>query len=428
MTTSLGGIQKVIVFIAFLVPASLSLAQRNFTAMTSEDLFTAARQMSYAGNHDSARALLQLAIRKSPDYIDIRVFLARTYAWDHQWEEAKKEIGYVLLQSPDNREAISVAVDIDLWEQEPQKALDRCQRALRDHPNDEGFLVQKIKALFALHRDEEAYITLGTLQDINPSNPEIARLRGPEEKTLLSQSIMINDTYDGVNGRSASHLLYLQYQRSTVYGPFIGRVNYGRRYGYNGVQVELEGYPRIADGIYAYVNYGYSDSSVMKSALVFPKHRAGLEAFFKLPEHFECSLGARYFNFGTGNDVTLYTGTVGYYYRDYWFSIRPFITPSNVSFSRSLNLTVRYYYNGTADEYLSLKLGEGYSPDDRNYDPANGTIYFLKAHTAGIELQKPLGTISAVNARIEYMNQELAFSPGTFQNVYTLVLGYRYKF
>jgi YaiO family outer membrane protein len=399
-------------------------AQTKLQSKTSDELFTAARELAFNGKRDSARVLLNEALRKSPDYSDIRIFLARTYAWDGQRENARKEIAYVLFQHPENSEALDAAIDIELWDDKPAKALELSVKGLRMNPNNEDFLLKKAKALKDLNRDDEALITLSILEDLNPSNPEVPKMRETIQSTFMQQSVSVNETYDHFSQRfDPAHLLYLQYSRSTVLGSFIGRINYGRRFQKNGVQYEVDAYPRIVNGIYAYLNYGYS------SATFFPSHRAGLEAFFKLPASFEGSFGARYLNFGPGSDVTIYTGSAGYYYRDYWFSLRPYVTPGSVSFSRSLSFTTRYYYNGTADEYLSAKIGGGYSPDEKNYnDSLSSSVYFLKAQSAGIGWQKPIGSSSMVTANIDYTNQELSSSAGEYVKVYSFSLGYRYKF
>ena len=110
------------------------------------------------------------------------------------------------------------------------------------------------------------------------------------------------------------------------------RVNYASRsFGSSaksGIQFELDLYPRITKGFYAYLNGGYSSSSI------FPKYRLGGELYKSLPFSFEISAGIRYLDFSS-TQVYIYTGYLGKYYKNYWFSFRPFFTlkPSGVSFT-----------------------------------------------------------------------------------------------
>ncbi|MDD8018309.1 MAG: YaiO family outer membrane beta-barrel protein [Bacteroidota bacterium] len=415
--------KKIILFCLMVICSSVALSQLVFDELTSDELFFIARDKAFNGQRDSARILLKMALQKSPAYDDIRVFLARTYAWDGMRNEARNEISSVLSRNSSNKEALSVAIDIELWDDKPTAALELSIGALRHFPNDEEFLLKKAKSLKDLGRDDEALITLSILEEINPSNPDVQKMRETIKSTMIMQGASVNETYDYYsNTYDAAHLVYLQYNRSTFLGSFIGRMNYGRRFQKDGLQFELDAYPRIVSGVYGYLNYGYSGASI------FPKQRLGAEAFFKLPSSFEASIGMRYLFFGGTSDVTMYTGTVGYYYKDYWFSLRPFITPSNVSFSRSLSFTARYYYMGIAEEYISAKIGAGFSPDERNYDPANKNVYYLKAQTAGVGWQKPLGLYSLFTATFDYTNQELVFSQGEYVKVYSFSVGYRYKF
>ncbi|MEW5797701.1 MAG: YaiO family outer membrane beta-barrel protein [Bacteroidota bacterium] len=411
-------------FLAVLIAASYSFAQMD-ESLGSDELFTLAREKAFNGERDSARILLHAALKKSPSYADVRIFLARTYAWDGMRNEARNEIQNVLRQDPKNNEALSVAIDVEMWDEKPEEAFTFCLRALRTYPNDEEFLLKKARILRDLNREDEALITLSILEEINPSNPEIQRIRESIKSTFIMQGISANETYDSYSKIfDPTHLTYIQYNRSTYFGSIIGRMNYRYRAGKSGVQGEFDAYPRIMSGLYAYLNYGFAGSS----SSLFPAHRAGLEAFFKLPSSFEGSFGGRYLNFGTGSDVTIYTGSLGYYYKDFWFSLRPYITPSNVSFSRSLNVAVRWYYAGSAEEYFSGKIGAGFSPDERNYDPANGNVYYLKAQSFGIGWQKPLGIYSLLTMTFDLTKQELTFNPGEYVTVYSLSAGYRYKF
>lgn len=415
---------RIVLILALFMAAQHSFAQRD-ESPDSDELFTLAREKAFNGQRDSARVLLRAALKKSPAYTDLRIFLARTYAWDGMRNEARNEIQIALRQDPKNNEALSVAIDVEMWDEKPADALIYCVRALRTYPNDEEFLLKKARILRDLNRGDEALITLSILEDINPSNPGIPVIRESIKSAFIMQGISANETYDSYSRIfDPTHLAYIQYNRSTYFGSIIGRVNYRYRAGKAGVQGEVDAYPRIVNGVYAYINYGFAGSS----STLFPEHRAGLEAFFKLPSSFEGSFGARYLNFGRGSDVTIYTGSFGYYYKDYWFSLRPYVTPSNVSFSRSINFTTRWYYGGSAEEYFSGKVGAGFSPDERNYDPADGNLYYLKAQSFGIGWQKPVGMYSLLTVTFDFTNQELGFSPGEYVKVYSFSAGYRFKF
>jgi len=417
--------RQIPLFIAMLTVFSCVLAQTAYDRLSSDELLTLAREKAFKQEHAAARQLLVIALAKSPDNTDIRLFLARVYAWDRIMDSSRIELTRVLQRIPNNFEALSFGIDLEVWDNKPEQALQICNRTLRRFPGSEELLMKKVKILHAMKRDDEALVTLSILEEVNPSNGEIRTMRETIRADYILQGITIHDTYDNYSATySTSHLVYVQYNRSVYFGTAFARLNVRNQNNRTGLQGEIDLYPRITNGIYAYLNYGFAGSS----SLLFPEHRVGAEAFFKLPAAFEGSLGMRYLAFGNGTDVMMYTGTAGYYYKDFWFSIRPFIIPGNISFSRSLMFTSRYYYDGSADEYFSARISAGFSPDERNYDPGNKNLYFLSAQTYGLGWQQPIGFTSLLMVNIDYTKQELIIAPGSFVDVLTIAAGYRYKF
>ena len=126
----------------------------------------------------------------------------------------------------------------------------------------------------------------------------------------------------------------------------IVRANYANRFREDTAQYEIDAYPRLAKGLYAYVNYGYS------SHRFFPKNRVGGELYANLPHGVELSGGFRWLQFES-SEVTIYTGTIAKYQGNYWISLRPYITPKSEGTSQSYNLTVRRYFGGP-DNYLGV--------------------------------------------------------------------------
>lgn len=148
------------------------------------------------------------------------------------------------------------------------------------------------------------------------------------------------------------------------YSSLIGRINTAKRFGDWGQQYEVDAYPKLGKGVYAYVNAGYSD------ARFFPEWRYGAEIYKNLPASFEASLGFRQLNFQNSN-VTLYTGSISKYHGNYFTTLRPFVSEKEDGLSVSGSLQVRRYY-ATADDYLSFVVSYGESPEpDLTVDEIN---------------------------------------------------------
>lgn len=403
--------------------AGLLRAQSAADSMDADELFLRARDLAFNSQRDSARVLLRVAIRKSPAYMDLRVLYARTLAWDGRRADARKELAYVLTQKPKYLDALNAAIDVELWDDKPEAALVLCNKALRVYPNDEDLLIRRVKIYRDMNKDIEALFTLSILEDINKTNPNITPLRESIKTKSLLNTAGATETHDWFTGDGGRYdprdELTLYYSRVTPYGTVIGKLNSARRFGNTGHQLEIESYPKIISGLYMYAEYAYSWTKN------YPKHRIGLEPFFRLPASFEGSIGTRVLFFG-GDPTDIYTASLGYYYGDYWFSLRSYVTPSSASFSRSFTFTVRQYFGGDGT-YATLKAGAGSSPDDANHiDPTGTKLNLLKSQSVGTGFYYMMDLHHTADFSLDYKYEEI--TPGFLVNIYSISVGYRYKF
>lgn len=181
------------------------------------------------------------------------------------------------------------------------------------------------------------------------SQIQIAQLK--YDASLIAGVDVFSSVYD------PSLYASLQLSRNNRWGSSIVRINLANRFQTVGIHGEIDLYPSITDGVYGYLNYGFSRSSL------FPAHRIGAEIYSKLPKSFEGSVGGRYLYFDDNRQVLIYTGSIGWYHKNLWFSLRPYVTPDiNAGTSFSLGLDIRRYFS-TLTTYLSLRGRYGYSPD-----------------------------------------------------------------
>ncbi len=203
--------------------------------------------------------------------------------------------------------------------------------------------------------------------------------------------------------------------RRTSAGSLIARVNYANRFAISGLQVEADAYPRVSEKVYLYLNAGYSDASI------FPSWRFGGEAFTSLPSAWEASLGFRQLRFG-GSPVTLFTGAVGKYVGNYWFSLRPYVRSKESGLSASAGLTARRYFED-GDHWVGAAASFGSSPTDRITPEAIGRTQAFSASLNGFTGLTPhlLGTWTLGRDR-----EELA--PGRTRTSVTLSAGLKLTF
>lgn len=415
-----------VTIVMFVIMGGTCTGQIDTTKLDSDELFALAREKAFAGHREEAQALCRTVLVRSPSYSDARILLGRIHAWEGRRAEARTEFLRVIAENPTYKDAQIALLDVELWDDKYEQALELSNMGLKANPSDEDFLLRKARALKALGRHEEAQLVLMNLEDINPSNLEAASLRqGITESSILNSaganyaSDLFSDDYDPM------HAAYVQLSRRTAFGSLIARMNFARRFKTQGMQTEIDMYPRLGDGVYAYLNYGFSASDL------FPRHRAGAELYTKLPGSTEGSVGLRHLYFGPSSSVTIYTGSFGLYFGNYWVSFRPYLIPNDAGVSKSASITLRRYI-GEAENFLSLRAGIGFSADERTIQSSLGflgnEVFYLKSQTVGIGWQQRFATFWILAASFDVTNQELSYDPGRYVVMYSSSVGFRIRF
>jgi YaiO family outer membrane protein len=349
----------------FVISFNVVSAQTEFS---SDELFQQARKAAFdQKDYSKAIRLSRLALVKSSDYSDIRIFLGRVYTWSDKVDSARAEFNKVLSKHPDNDDASFAYGSLEYWNNNSPKALQLTEGGLKYHPKSKDLLLLKAKVLNDLRRFSEANAALDTLIKADPGNSDARALAGRvrDNSSLNKIGVTYDYIYFDKEFKDPWQLASIEYSRQTGIGSVIGRINYANRFNSNGLQYEVDAYPHISKTFYAYVSGGYSGN-----VGVFPKYRSGVSLYANLPASFEAEAGFRYLYF-TSN-TWIYTASVGKYLGSFWFNFRTYLTPSNSSISQSYTLHARYYTGG-ADDYLSLGIGTGISPDDpRNIILLNG--------------------------------------------------------
>ncbi|MES2780019.1 MAG: YaiO family outer membrane beta-barrel protein [Bacteroidota bacterium] len=415
-----------LIFIFCIFLATVADAQMDTTQMGADDLYSLAREKAFSGDREGARRLCSLALEKSPNYHEIALLIGRTYAWDGKKEEARKIYKGILAKEPNHIEATLALADVELWDDKPQDALVALDKCLTVYPNNFDLLLKKAKALIDAKLENEAMMVLSRALEIDPGCVACIQLKQKIKTKKFKHTLSVNAATDVFSAYfDPMYYSSLQFGSVTKPGTVVGRINYTNRFNQSGIQPEVDFYPGLWKGAYGYLNYGFTTSSL------FARHRVGGEIFQSLPRSFEASLGLRYLDFGAGNSMTIYTGSLGWYYKNYWFNARTFITPSNGTFSRSLNVTARRYF-ADANNYIGITAGAGFSPDARRIQTNEGlnpgnNIYLLKAQKIECNLQKSIRYNMNFTLDVYYSHQELSFSYGEYVNVVGITTGIKIR-
>lgn len=391
-------------------------AQAQMDELTVDELYEKARTVAFEdGNYDQARKLAYKALDQSPNYHGIRIFIARTFSWEGKYGEAREELHYVLKHDVDNRRAYLALADVENWSDHPEVALQTIEKGLKYHPENKELLLKKASALYNQEEYESSEEVYKTLLDLHPDSRDA--LDGLESVQLkqMKYSVTASYRYDYFTDVfDPWKFTDLGLSRQTPYGSIIGRVQYAQRFGSDGVQFNLDAYPSITDGLYAYVSGGYSDSGI------YPKYRFGFSLYKSLPASFELEAGIRYLDFSTSK-TDIYTASVTKYSGSYLFTVRSYLVPSQQSTSNSFSGTIRRYF-GDPNTYLSINGGYGSAQTEIQFSQ---DVRTLDSWSVSIDGQYPISDLFFIGGNAGYDSSQFQnFMRNRFS--FKMFLSYRF--
>jgi len=412
-----------ILLLSALTVDSQTFEPRDTTSV--EAMFAKAREFAYNNRKAESREICRQILLHDRNYHDASVLIGRTYAWDNKYDSARFVLSKIIETKIGYYDAVDALIDVEFWSDNYPAAIKYADMGLTYHPNDDNFRYKKARVLNSSGDSKKASEILNQILAANPGNKDAAGLLLSIRKSNMVNKLTINYWIDAFENDDPWNFGSIAIGRKT---PSLGtvtlRYNFARRFGNDGHQLEIDAYPALTKGVYMYFSTAFSNKKN------FPYSRFSIEPYFKLPASFELSAGFRYLNFDDNRIVTfdsskvvIYTGSVGKYWGNYWFSLRPYLTPGKDKWSKSLSLTVRYYLSD-ADSYLSLILGTGISPDEQKY--AIISDYYLKSKKIALEYRKKIASRFLLDCRSGFAREEIR--AGTMRNRYSFDLGFSILF
>lgn len=407
-----------LVFYTLLFPL-FSLSQE--TNLTADELFSRARQQAFEyKNYKQAISLSKQALRQAPEYTDVSVFLGRLYTWSDQIDSARTVFDALDRRGVKDEDFFLAYASLEYWNNGYAKANMLLDKGLSLHPDSQDLWLLKAKVNYSNNKYEPAQNAVNSLLKLNPKHTEARALAKNIQDYLAKNTVGI--TYNFVHFDKQFdddwHILSASYKRATAIGSVIFKTNYANKFADNGLQFELEAYPRLSKMFYLYVGTGYSND-----VGIFPKYRTGVSVFANLPRSFEGELGYRQLYFS--NSIWMYTASIGKYYQNFWFNLRTYLTPGEESISQSYAATVRYYTKG-ANDYLSFVIGRGLSPEENRNNLLDNAPYKLKTFKVGAEYNFSVNKTNLFSLSSTYYNQE--FRPNERGNQLDIIIGYAKTF
>lgn len=407
--------KALITLIAFMAFSMFVKAQDSFDP---DVLLVDARTLILDGDYAEGRKIAFRALSKYPDYADILILVGRSYAWEGKNDSASIYLERAILASPGYEDGYSAYLDNLSWAEQYDKAEEVLAKARENLgttlPN--GLKYKESRLLYYKEDYNAAYEIAEELFEKKYKNENLLDYMQTLQRLRRNNAIGVTYDYDSFEGDLTPWNTFSFYgrTRTKLTGTLIARVTQSSRFDDNGTLFELDAYPSLGKKAYAYVNIGGS------SASFFPEFRFGASVYYNLPKAWEVEGGFRYLQFS--ETTYIYTASLGKYVSNWWFNLRGNLIPgTGNSLGTSANLQARYYFK-TGEDFFSLQLSTGVSPDEETRDPTQ----LLNSYRARAGYQQLITDRFMIYGFTGYSRDELG--PDRFRNNFNLSLGVEYRF
>ena len=164
------------------------------------------------------------------------------------------------------------------------------------------------------------------------------------------------------------------------------------------------------------------------NTFLFPDLRYGAELYQSLPKSFEASIGFRSLQYTTTTNI--YTGSIGWYTGNSYFSFRPYFTPGDTGTSTSGTFTYRKY-RSDADNFIGFAFGMGFSPEINQFNFSGNENAIVDLKSQKLNLSYNFTSNNKQNAwglQLGVAHQEITFDQGNYFWIYNFAVIWDLRF
>lgn len=404
-----------LILVGIFLLAGSALAQDSFDP---DVLLTESRELILAKKYMEGRKVAFRALEKYPNYADILILVGRSYAWEGKNDSASLFLERAIVASPDYADGYVAYLDNLFWDDDLVKAEEILKRAKSNlgSPTPDEITYRESRLLYYQENYVEAFALAEPLYRKGFNQEGMLAYLKNLERLKSVNALGATYDYDTFEGEITPWHTWSVYgrTRTKLTGALIARVTQSVRFEDFGTLYELDAYPSIGKNGYAYLNIGGS------STAFFPKFRFGASYYHNLKNAWELEGGYRYLGFTLATHII--TASVGKYVGNWWFNLRGnFIPQEGAGINTSGQLTARYYFK-TAEDFFSIQLGTGVSPDEETRDQTQ----LLNSYRARLGYQQLISPRFMIFGFTGYSKDEL--STDNYRNNINISLGFEYRF
>jgi YaiO family outer membrane protein len=269
--------------------------------------------------------LLEARLADAPRDVDARLLYALMLSWDGRYDEARRQFDRVLEQAPNYTDARVGLMNVEWWSGR--------RAAARDQAN--------------------------TILARDPGHPQARLVRQRLDAASRPWTAKAMVGYERFNdGRQPWREQMLSLTRETPVGSVIARATRAERFGLEDQQFEIEFYPSLRPGTYAFIGAGGSADRTL-----YPRRRMAVDLYQSLGRGFEVSGGYRRLDFS--QSTSIYVGSLTKYVGNWMLTGRVYRVPAPGSLdSTSGHALVRRYFGGDGSSYVGVGYSQGLSREE----------------------------------------------------------------
>jgi YaiO family outer membrane protein len=364
-----------------LIAAALLLVA--VSASAQDTVIARARAANSAGQRPQALAMLETHLSSAPRDVDARLVYGLMLSWDGRYDEARTEFQRVLTQTPDYTDAKIGLMNVEWWSGRTPQASDLANQLLAREPGN-----------------EQARLMRQRLD---------ARTRPWNVSTWYS-----HDSFN--DGADPWHEFEVSIGRQMPRGSVIFRGTNAERFGYRDQLIEVEAYPRLRAGTYAFVSVGAATQGDL-----FPEYRAAFDLYQNVGHGLEVSGGYRRLQFS--EPVSIYVGSATKYIRQWALMERVYFVPGDESNSWSFHTESRRYFGGAGTSYISGTYSHGFNREEPR---GVGDSIRLRSNTIRGQASVDVSGWARLMMTVSTARQERALRPALWQTTVSFGTAYRF--
>lgn len=374
-----------------------------------------ARQLAFSGQRGEALAELERRLAESPSDYDARTFYGTVLSWEGRREEARRELQRVLNDRPRNSDALVALGHLELWDRNHDLALTLADQALVVAPARIDAQLLCANALMRLDRRAEAMTVVDRVLEIDPDNETAISLRRALRGAPTNSVSVIYDHTRFDDARRDWNEAGLSWGHRWPRVSMIATARHAERFSTDDRQIELEAYPSIRRGTYAYLALALGQEHTL-----FPRWRVGADLYQSLGRGYEAALGYRHLEFASGTDI--YIASLTRYIRNWMLTGRVFHIPRATGSSMSYHALARLYA-GNGRSYAGLRLSKGFRSEEVR---SLNDVEVFDSQGVGLETLISGRLPLDLTLRAGYHREERPFDRTVGQTSMSATISYRY--